>query len=368
MLNSVVTETTVDRQSEPIPTDVQQTKAGHGHRLNQLDGLRAVAVLLVLLTHHRILNAGWIGVDFFFALSGFLITSILRRMRTSTTFWRDFWAKRITRIMPPLVLAIAICTFFKFGITVRQALMYLVSLGDLMAILRPADPLLRPLWSLAVEEHFYLLWPFAVRFLNRKHLFLLLSGLLIAEPIARGVFTHFVPGWAIPYFLTPFRLDGLCFGALLALIMESQAGAAFLRKWSTTFACSITAIWLAFRLGMGLNFTREHPTPIFNALCYSLVPMAAVFLVAHLLNRPESILARVLSWKPLVQIGLISYGVYLFHELGIATLLRIAPSLNRQKLFLINLPAVLLFSWLSFRFYELPIMRAGKRITERPAS
>ena len=108
-----------------------------------LDGLRGVAVLMVFLLHHNYLNMGWMGVDVFFALSGFLITSILRRTREDERYWGEFWIKRVTRILPPLLLTIALVPIFGLHSNAGQLAAYVFSLGDYMAYSRPHYETLR---------------------------------------------------------------------------------------------------------------------------------------------------------------------------------------------------------------------------------
>jgi peptidoglycan/LPS O-acetylase OafA/YrhL len=329
-------------------------------RIRQLDGLRGLAVSLVVLNHHNLLNAGWLGVDLFFVLSGYLITNILRKTKDSPTYWPQFWVKRTTRILPPLLLLLLLTYLFRFSLSVMQAAAYAATLGDLLAYERKHYELLRPLWSLAVEEHFYLLWPLAVRLLSRDKLIALLISLVIAEPIARFVATYFIPGWEFTYFLTPFRLDGLCLGALLAVLFEVKWEAQAVKKLSVPLLFVASGLWILLRLVLDKAFTRDNPTPTFNAACYSLVSVASAALLAYLILNPDSFLSRMLSLKPLVMLGEISYGVYLFHELGLTIATRINPTAGNSRLFVWDIVPVLLFSAASFRLLELPIIERGR--------
>ena len=138
---------------------------------------------MVFLLHHNYLNMGWMGVDVFFALSGFLNTSILRRMREDEHYWGEFWIKRMTRILPPLVLTIMLVPVFRLHSSAVQLAAYVLSLGDYLAYARPNYETLQSLWSLAVEEHFYMFWPFAVRFMPKTRLIQLTAMLLLLESI-----------------------------------------------------------------------------------------------------------------------------------------------------------------------------------------
>jgi peptidoglycan/LPS O-acetylase OafA/YrhL len=341
-----------------------QTSPLTAQRNLSLDGVRGVAVLFVLLYHHRYLNSGWIGVDLFFVLSGYLITSILRRTRTDKFYWRGFWVKRFTRILPPFLLLLLATALLRFSLSWLQALAYFLSFGDVLAYTRPHFEPLRPLWSLAIEEHFYMLWPFAVRLLSRRSLLFILLSLVALEPLVRAIASFFILDWQFVYFLTPFRLDGLALGSMLALLLESSSGENALRKWSSWATLLFSALWFCFRIALGDGFTRDNPTIIYNSVCYSLVSMAAFSFIAYLLTHPRSMTARILTWKPLVFTGVISYGLYLYQVLLRETLTR-TWQISDQKAFFIDTPVLFLFAWASFSFYERPFIRWGK---ERVAS
>jgi peptidoglycan/LPS O-acetylase OafA/YrhL len=325
-----------------------------------LDGLRGVAVLLVLLYHHHYLNAGWLGVDLFFVLSGYLITSILRRTRTDVFFWRSFWIKRFSRILPPFLLLLMVTSLLRFGLSWKQALAYFLSFGDVLAYLRPTFEPLRPLWSLAIEEHFYMFWPFAVRLLPRRSLGFILLCLIVSQPALRAIASLFTHDWQVVYFLTPFRLDGLALGCLLSLGLESPIDTDLLRKWSGFGTVLFIVTWVGFRAFFGHGFTRDEPTVVYNSACYSLVSLTAFSLIAYLLTHPRAIVARALAWKPLVFTGAISYGLYLYQ-----VVIREAVSRTWQvdggRAFLIDTPIIFLVACLSFYFYEKPIINWGKR-------
>jgi peptidoglycan/LPS O-acetylase OafA/YrhL len=352
-----------------IDTDVREepfkSAAGLAEPRNKsLDGLRGVAVLLVLLYHHHYLNAGWIGVDLFFVLSGYLITSILRRSRSDEFFWREFWVKRVTRILPPFFLLLIATSVLGFSLSWLQTLAYLLSFGDVLAYIRPAFEPLRPLWSLAIEEHFYIFWPIAVRFLSRRTLVYMLLSLVAFEPILRAITSVFTHDWQFIYFLTPFRLDGLALGCLLALGMESSSDAYLIGKWSGLATAGFITIWLSLRMILGHAFTRDDPTPAYSAACYSLVSLAACSLIAYVVSHPRSICSRAFEWKPLVFTGAISYGLYLYQVLIRETVTRMWPAGDRAAFF-IDTPIIFLFAWLSFRFYERPIIHWGKKAAAR---
>jgi peptidoglycan/LPS O-acetylase OafA/YrhL len=331
-------------------------------RIDRLDGIRTIAIAMVATAHLGLWGNGWIGVPLFFVLSGFLITGILRRDRAAISFWTPFYIKRATRILPPLMVALIIAAVF-FSIPWRKLGLYYVFFGANIAeaLHRGESGGLGVLWSLAVEEQYYLLWPFAVRFLDRRHLIHLLVVLLLFEPVLRAAFTPlFNSMWPI-YFLTPFQLDGLAAGSLLAILLEDAAATERLRKWSGKVALLLVVLFAA--LGRFPIFNVGANSIAFNSLGYSLVSLAAVSFVAYVLLQ-QAIVSKVLSNSSIVFIGTISYGIYLFHALGIDLAVRSGSRLgifHLHRLAVLSLLPVVAFSWLSFRFYERPIIRWGRR-------
>jgi peptidoglycan/LPS O-acetylase OafA/YrhL len=134
-------------------------------RQKQLDGLRALAVLGVVAYHHGLLPVGWMGVDLFFVLSGFLITRILTETKRESSYWSQFYVKRAGRILPPLALLLILASVLNRHMTLRAFAGYGLFLGNYVNLTRYLVPMLVVLWSLAIEEHFYIFWPLGIRFL-----------------------------------------------------------------------------------------------------------------------------------------------------------------------------------------------------------
>ena len=204
------------------------------HHIDSFDGIRGVAIFMVLSMHGGWFGNGWVGVDLFFVLSGFLITGILRKTRREPFYWRRFYIKRATRILPPLLLGIAVTALLWPHPSLAGIAGYALSLGNVVDMTHFAIWPLGHLWSLSVEEHYYLLWPFFVLRLPRRKLQWLLFAIVVIVPLARFVFTYLLPGqepYAI-YFLTPFRIDGIALGSLLALLLEQKSWQERLKKWS----------------------------------------------------------------------------------------------------------------------------------------
>jgi peptidoglycan/LPS O-acetylase OafA/YrhL len=207
----------------------------------ELDGIRAIAIWLVLFDHivdgwptppealavipapiRFIALHGWLGVDLFFVLSGFLITGILLDARDSPKYFRNFYARRILRILPLYYLVILVMyVAYQSGQSYFLiSLVFLANLAPLFGVNSPHGP--DVFWSLSVEEHFYLLWPWLVRLLSRRQLTWAALLLVIVTPILRyvGIKAGLRADNEI-YLYTWFRLDGLALGALLAIWCRS---------------------------------------------------------------------------------------------------------------------------------------------------
>jgi peptidoglycan/LPS O-acetylase OafA/YrhL len=206
----------------------------------ELDGVRALAVWLVLLDHAmygwawppstleaiplpiRLLGRyGWLGVDLFFILSGFLITSILLGTRHRSGY---FYARRFLRIIPLYYLVICITWLLygnRFNSYFLSSFVFLPNFYHLLGIAVPHGP--GVFWSLAIEEHFYSFWPVLVRFLSHRFLIVMALLICILDPLARFyAYKHGVDPLNVIYPVTWFRLDGLAMGALLAIWSRSK--------------------------------------------------------------------------------------------------------------------------------------------------
>jgi peptidoglycan/LPS O-acetylase OafA/YrhL len=223
-----------------------RNKISHQHIL-ELDGFRAIAILWVLLLHFfygwapmppngfawvprillEIVSHGWLGVDLFFILSGFLITGILIDARSKEHYFRNFYARRSLRILPLYWICILVMGL-TYGVVNPHAraflgisLLFLANFAHALGVRAPHGP--GVFWSLAVEEHFYLLWPLLVRFMRRSTLLVFTLLLVIGSPILRGYCAHLGmdPEKQI-YVYSYFRFDGLALGAILAMWVRSK--------------------------------------------------------------------------------------------------------------------------------------------------
>lgn len=325
-------------------------------RILQLDGLRALAFLAVLISHLGLLPAGWMGVEVFFVLSGFLITSILRKRRAEPHPLRHFYANRVRRILPPYLLCLAFSAVF-FSISWRHVwLFYALPLENVASLYHSSEigPL-GPLWSLAIEEQFYLLWPLLVFTLPRKALLWVLAAILVLSPVLRMAATPALPSfWAI-FYLTPFRLDVIGAGSLVALLYESPAACKRLKKCAKPmFLIAMAALVVASRFGCN----RESNSPLFNCLGYSvIIVMSAGILMWAAIEKGW--LFSLLTVRPLRYIGRISYMAYLIHLPMISLLQHIGlvhGVLHGARLAVVSVPFTFFFASASWYLIERPIL------------
>jgi peptidoglycan/LPS O-acetylase OafA/YrhL len=293
------------------------------HRAD-IDGLRALAILPVLLYHFNLgCPGGYIGVDVFFVISGYLISSlILKEMDTGTFALTAFWERRIRRLLPALAAVVLACVaagwlwylpvdFQNLGKSVTaQALLIsnyyfyqnATTQGGYFAITSETQTLLHT-WTLAVEEQFYLLFPpllIGLSRLGRRFIWPALGGLAAAS------FAWSIPGvsWhpSATFYLLPSRAWELLLGALLAM----GEG-----KWTASDALRDRLGWLGFIFIITAVFTYDNKTP-FPGLAAAL-PCGGAALIIFSSELKLSAVGRMLACRPLVYIGLMSYSLYLWH-------------------------------------------------------
>jgi peptidoglycan/LPS O-acetylase OafA/YrhL len=364
----------------PAPAKAGGATAGLAHGYQPaLDGLRAVAVSLVFVYHaarrsgspsgtfevlvHKASQVGWIGVDLFFVLSGFLITRILvaNKGDRARHYFGTFYARRALRIFPlyyvvvPAVLAYIVLR--GNDLAVSDWLPQLTYTQNLVPLPRALSSYLSHTWSLAVEEHFYLLWPVAVFALSAWSLRRLAVIGMVAVLLLRIGVDSMGYG-SILYTATPFRIDTLLAGALLALAWDGP-----LRRWLKVAAPLAAALFVAAGALAG-SFAPVGFNRVYGFTLAAIASMGAVAWTAGP-ARNQGPLAR----PSLVYVGRISYGIYLFHvpilSLGNVALGMAMPGLGYLAHLVILLAvggaATLAISALSFRFFEAPILRLKDR-------
>ena len=315
-----------------------------------LDGLRGLAVVLVLLFHlsrlsgatwadralARVFGAGWAGVDLFFVLSGFLITGILADTAGKRHYFRNFYARRALRIFPLyyVLLAAAFLVYPALAPAIRAdhdwrlfldgQRWFWAYLGNVrLAAVGGAQMNFGHLWSVAIEEQFYLVWPLLVWFVPRRSMLIASVALAGATAIfrawllAHGGAAVVIGGVHVPtssyavYLLTATRLDGLALGSAVALWARGPRGWAPLARWArpvaVVAALAVAAVaWADHGLGPQAHWTQRVG---FTAIAL----LAAAVLVRAVTAPTSSRTVRVLGHAALRHIGRYSYALYLLH-------------------------------------------------------
>lgn len=356
-------------------------------RIPELDGLRGIAILLVLLFHFapssgpltafiRVYQMGWIGVDLFFVLSGFLITGILLDTAGKPAYYRTFLVRRSLRIFPLYyaALLLACAAFYLPGeIRWREFLeqhggwWFAAYLGNFYVVhlnAWPAVPMLIPLWSLQVEEQFYLSYPLLVAFCRRATLKRVLQGMIAAGLLLRVLVTSLAPeNITAAYVLMPCRMDVLAMGGWVAIALRDRDAWLQDRR--------IGAVSLACGAGFGVIWWFGGGTPWspwMRTVGYSLLDIAFTGVLIVLVAWPPSVLTRMCRNPLLVWIGTVSYGLYLLHLLAGELVRRfVEPALGVEPLtstdMVLCIAGAMLLAGISWRWFESPILRLRDRMT-----
>ena len=350
--------------------------------IHSVDGLRAVAVIAVLLYHLGIdwIPGGFLGVDLFFVISGYVITGLILDsiVRSGTLDLRAFYLSRIRRLVPALVAMLVFTTLF-IGVyapdTVRRFIAdvpYVLS-GSMNwalvsrqqdyfeAIGRP--PLLQHTWSLAVEAQFYLIWPlvllFILRYFGKKNIPFAALAIAIASGITLFAYSIRIDtqesAISHVYFGTDTHSIGLFLGSALAVSWQPQNLTREITKRAQDFVDLIGVVGLLGLLSTFLFINENDPT-----LYRIAFPLSALFGCATLISvvHPASRFAPILSTRPLIWIGERSYGIYLWHWI-VFQLTRPSIDLVGDDWALYALRVLIVFALadISLRYIEIPVRR-----------
>ena len=310
-------------------------------RVLALDGVRGLAIIVVMInniyppTHAslpgasgfvwHLSNLGWVGVDLFFVLSGFLITGILSDTKDGPHYLRNFYGRRIVRIFPLFYAALFVIYFVVPPLLHHPAdslaqlhrlkwfeWLYVGNFGYYL-VGYPPFPTVH-LWSLAVEEQFYFLWPIIVLKVDRQKL-VKLCVVLIAASVALSVLWMFTVGdEKALYLLTPFRAQGLLLGALMALTLRGPGGARALARWLRPAALICAGPALALMIWTELSRSRLAAAVVGTAGFPLIVLSLGGLLLAALGAAPGSRTHRFFTSTTMRFMGRYSYAMYVFHE------------------------------------------------------
>ena len=338
----------------------------------EIDGLRAIALIPVVLFHAGFewFSGGYVGVDVFFVISGYLITSIILQEKEVGNFsFTYFYERRARRILPALFFIMLLCIPFAwilllphelidFGKSLMATSLFSSNIlfwleSDYFAADAELIPLIHT-WSLAIEEQFYLFFPLIMIFfwvIGKRHLFWILSIIAIVS------FTLTEWGWRhfpeANFYLIPSRAWELMIGALIALYLsQNKQAQGTIGELGSILGLSLILLAVFF-------LDKTHPFPSI----YALSPVIGTALVILFTHR-ETLVYRLLSGKVLIFIGLISYSAYLWHQ----------PLFVFSRLFLIEEPKpwlmgllsilTLVLAYFSWRFIEAPF-RDNRRFTQK---
>jgi peptidoglycan/LPS O-acetylase OafA/YrhL len=332
-----------------------------------------VAVLAVVLYHFGVSWApgGFIGVDVFFVLSGYLITTLLllEHDRTGGIALRSFWGRRARRLLPALIVTlVGVSAYSAFVATAPErstlrgdelaSLFYvanwhfIVSHASYFQAFGPASPL-RHMWSLAIEEQWYLVWPVVVALclrVSRRRLCATSVVLLVVSAGLAFALYHPLGDPSRVYFGTDTRAQALLVGAVLAFIVPRLRGRTHLVGW---LGLAAVAVLVAELHDSSAHLYRGGLT---------VVALVAAALVAGATSDRRTPLVRVLEWSPLVALGTISYGVYLFHWPVALWLTSARTGQHGVALFALRSGVTLLVAVLSFLLIEQPVRQHRWRV------
>ncbi|MGO8998989.1 MAG: acyltransferase family protein [Polyangiaceae bacterium] len=379
--------------------------AGRSGFIPTLDGLRALAILLVIFRHSAgparyddgmtarffaaVARTGWAGVDLFFVVSGFLITGILLDSKARPYFFRNFYVRRALRIFPPyyLLLFIALCVMPRFLSTespgvqdiLRGQVWFWTYTSNIGLWVHGGWSStqgwlwLDHTWSLAVEEQFYFIWPLVVFLASRRMLARIAAGIVVLSPLLRFVMLKAGVPEEVVYTFTLSRFDSLAMGSLLALFAQSAAYRArapmLVRALMVGGALVLVPVVIHVR---GLTETSRAVQLVAYtglAVLFTGVVLAAVVAPAG------STIAVFLSWAPLSFIGRYSYGIYLCHYPLEPLFLKVFPMERIARTTHAPLLAVLLFiafqtavstaiAFVSYQLYERHFIGLKGRFTK----
>jgi peptidoglycan/LPS O-acetylase OafA/YrhL len=332
-------------------------------RIAELDGLRGLSAILIVLYHlFTQLRIARGALDVFFVLSGYLITSIVIQYTFSWRFLGSFYIRRGLRIWPIYYLAVLVLALA--GLADQKVLPYYLTYtqesprywGGVMPLWGPMEHT----WSLALEEQFYLIWPLLVLWAGRRRMRYLALAIAASAIVMRHLGIH--------WWLLLARCDGFALGGFLAIIMadkDADRARHRVRNWVIAFAIAAALQAVLLNANGGVHDRFE---PIAVAARATLTTLGAFILVALVVCHAGHPRLAILRLRPLVYLGTISYGVYLYHYPIIklsGLLTTYVGDLPRAAIIIVDCLLTLLIAVASWHLIEQPILRLKDRIPYR---
>lgn len=341
-----------------------------------LNGLRFLCILAVLWHHApvwtqmhdapQLLKKGFLGVDFFFVLSGFLITTLLLREEDKNGYFsiKGFYWRRVLRIIPAYFLVVTALGFYYIGVSKQSEFLeilpfYYLFLSNFLV----ADiPMLGPTWSLAVEEQYYLVWPLLLLLIPRRFILHVLVGLIALNVVAVTGGLRIIgikPVEAGPLVLEMFTAtySPILIGSGLAVVLNVKISFDVLNRFlGRKSAALVTFLFLMVLISILPADVTGWPNLIIH------LTMAAC--LASIVIREDHVLQRAFSWRVIVRVGEISYGIYLYHLIGLHIANVLIAKIGLQGgwyVFVIYSLVSIGMAELSFRYYETPFLNLRYR-------
>lgn len=364
-------------------------------RIPELDGLRGIAISLVVLCHYvadsettgdskllrhffQLFSVGWSGVDLFFVLSGFLIGSILLESRGSSHYFRTFYLRRVHRILPIYYLWILLYFVSRAArywfvshsvdtlVDFQHVARYILFIQNLFWSKTPSEWLwLGATWSLAVEEQFYLCAPILVRYVSGRNLLRVLIAVVLLAPLLRLLLFVSIPNYRyLATFAIPFRTDGLALGMVGAILWQRPGFRTYLREHPKAMR---RILLFSFVLVVSLAYWYLRPIGfVVVTIGYSALAFFYLAFLIFVLAYPGSWIAGATRLNPLQRLGAVSYCVYIIHFpvlYGVhQVLLHHYPRMDNFRAFAVTVLGTFTtyaVASLSWRYFEKPLIRRG---------
>ena len=380
----------------PLTANTEQTQPENKAYYPALDGFRCFAFLAVLVEHYALTPWGWAGLDFFFVLSGFLITGILWDTRNAPNRFSTFYVRRTLRIFPlyyGVMIALLCCGPVLHWRLSTLWIVWPLYVGNYVwlvphfrasqsltqvAFFQPHGVLrghpvvlnLGHFWSLCVEEQFYLFWPAVVFFCRRRTLIWVCAGSVPVCLLLRILGSLTLPSWYLGQDVlartTPLRLDGLLLGGLAALLLGGSMREPLLRwsRFALSAAICIVGVWM-IAVPEGHIWKSPYTYPSWYATWgHTFTALIGVLVILVAIQKGTWVY-RLLNISAFRWLGRLTYGAYVFHDIPHRLCAHVAhkiyPPWEGYIAAALALVCSMTLAWLSFRFFEAPFLNLKRR-------